>query len=80
MKYCDRLHAVLVDSFDEDAVWTIDAMKLSAMINMPEKYPSFVVRKIETAVNRINRDTSLDISLDVKRPRHGKAILTFQKR
>ncbi len=79
MHYWDRLYTVLLSNFHERSVWTIDAMKLSSMISMTEKYPSFVVRKVETAVNRINRNTSLHVSLNVRRPRNGKAVLTFHK-
>ena len=74
------LHNELIKRFQKKPVWSTDAMKLAEMIRLDEQYPSVVVRKAESAVNSINKKTMLNVSLDVNRPRNGKAILTFQKR
>ena len=80
MQNWNRLYAILKENFDIHNAWTIDAMKLKQKMDMTEKYPSVVVRRIESAVNKINRETSLNIALDVRRPRNGKALITFQKK
>ena len=80
MNHWEALHNVLLKRFQKKPVWSTDAMKLAEMIKLDEKYPSMVVRKAESAVNKINKKTMIDVSLDVNRPRNGKAILTFQKR
>jgi len=80
MNHWEALHDELMKRFHKKQVWSTDAMKLAEMIQLNEKYPSVVVRKTESAVNKINKKTLLNVSLDVSRPRNGKAILTFQKR
>jgi len=80
LNHWETLHNVLKKRFQKKPVWSTDAMKLAEMIKLDEKYPSMVVRKAESAVNKINKKTTIDVSLDVNRPRNGKAILTFQKR
>jgi len=80
LNHWEALHNVLKKRFQKKPVWSTDAMKLAEMIKLDEKYPSMVVRKAESAVNKINKKTTIDVSLDVNRPRNGKAILTFQKR
>jgi hypothetical protein len=76
----EALHNELKKRFQKKPVWSTDAMKLASMIRLNEQYPSVVVRKAESAINKINKKTMLNVSLDVNRPRNGKAILTFQKR
>jgi len=71
------LYALLLKRFKNKVVWTTDAMKLAETIHLTEKYPSLVVRKTETAVRQINKQNLLKISLEVDRPRNGKAVLTF---
>jgi len=74
----ETLFQVLEKRFQKKSVWSTDAMKLAGMIQLNEQYPSVVVRKAESAVNKINKKTAFNISLDVSRPRNGKAILTFK--
>ncbi|MCJ7772023.1 MAG: hypothetical protein MUP22_02700 [Desulfobacterales bacterium] len=74
----EALYQVLAKRFQKKPIWSTDAMKLAEMIQLNEQYPSVVVRKTESAVNKINKKTEFNISLDVNRPRNGKAILTFK--
>ena len=79
MNKWEVLYKVLVKRFLKKSVWSTDAMNLAKTIQLNEQYPSVVVRKVESAVNKINKKTGLNISLVVKRPRNGKALLTFIK-
>ncbi len=79
MNTWEALYQVLKKRFQGKPVWSTDAMKLADMIRLNEDYPSVVVRKAESAVSQINKKTSLNVLLDVARPRNGKAILTFSK-
>ncbi len=75
----ETLYEILIKRFKKKAVWSTDAMKLAQMIELDEQYPSVIVRKAESAVGKINKQKCLNITLDVNRPRNGKAVLTFSK-
>ena len=79
MEKSRKLNEILVKIFQNRDTWSIDAMKLAEKIPINEKYPSHIVRKIESNVNKINKHYALNIDLSVQRPRRGKAILTFKK-
>lgn len=79
MEKSRKLNEILVKIFQNRDTWSIDAMKLAKKIPINEKYPSHIVRKIESKVNKINKHYALKIDLSVRRPRRGKAILTFRK-
>ena len=74
-----RVYEILIKSFQGRNVWEIDALKLAAKIPMAEKYVSDVIPKIKAAVNRINEKTSLQLILEVHRPKRGQAIFVFRK-
>ena len=79
MVYWEALYKILLERFQKKPIWSTDAIKLAEMIRLHEQYPSIIVRKMESAVNKINKRKLLNISLDVQRPRNGKAVLTFLK-
>ena len=74
-----RLYEILVKTFQGRSKWEIDAVKLALKIPMDKQYPAHIIPKITAAVNRINKQTSLQLSLEVRRPRRGKAIFVFHK-
>jgi len=73
------LHKVLVKRFQKKPIWSTDAVKLAGIIQLKEQYPSIIVRKTQSAVNMINKKTAINISLEILRPRNGKATITFIK-
>lgn len=79
VKHWEVLYEMLLKRFQRKTVWSTDAMKLARLIELDEQYPSVIVRKAESAVGKINKNKGFHITLDVNRPRNGKAILTFSK-
>ena len=74
-----RLYELLVKTFQGRNTWKIDAKKLASKIPMSEKYPAHIIPKVKAAIHRISERTDLQLSLEVKRPQRGKAILVFRK-
>lgn len=74
-----RLYEILSKTFHGRVLWEIDAMKLAQKIPLALRYPSEVVPKIKTAINRINKNTELKIDLSVRKKERGKAVLVFRK-
>jgi hypothetical protein len=74
-----RLYEILIKSFQGRDRWEIDALKLASKIPMKEKYISHIIIKIKTAVNKINNDSELKISVELKRQGRGKAIFIFSE-
>lgn len=74
-----RLYELLIKTFQGRNSWSIDATKLAQKIPLKEKHPAHIIPKIEAAINRINKKTSLKIELKVERPKRGQAILHFQR-
>jgi predicted house-cleaning noncanonical NTP pyrophosphatase (MazG superfamily) len=74
-----RLYEILLKSFQGRDIWETDALKLAKKIPLAEKYASHIVFKIRRALKQIEKYTSLNVSLTVRRPKRGKAILVFQK-
>lgn len=79
MNTWEILYTLLTKRFKKKPIWSTDAVKLAGMIQLNEQYPSVIVRKTESAVNRINKKTSFKVSLEIHRPRNGKAMITFIK-
>ena len=74
-----RLYEILIKSFQGRNEWSINALKLSAKIPMKQKYVAVIIPRITTAVDTINAKTSLNLTLQTKRPKRGQAIFTFRK-
>jgi len=74
-----RLYEILCKNFAGRVVWEIDAVKMAEKIPMKERFPADIVPKIQTAVSRINKHTTSNFHLDVRRPERGTAILSFHK-
>ena len=74
-----RLYEILIKSFQGRNEWSIDALKLAAKIPMKEEYVADILPKIVKAVDIINAKTDLDITITVKRPQRGQAVITFRK-
>lgn len=74
-----RLYEILIKSFQGRNDWPVNACLLAQKIPMAEKYPAHIIPKIKSAVNRINQNTDLQISLEVNRKERGKVILIFTK-
>lgn len=74
-----RLYEILIKAFQARNVWQIDARKLARKIPLAKKYPSDIVLKIRAALKRINKYTSLHLSLAVRHPERGRAVLIFKK-
>ncbi|MFH1674772.1 MAG: hypothetical protein ABIF87_15320, partial [Pseudomonadota bacterium] len=73
-----RLYEILLKSFQGRDIWETDALKLAKKIPLAEKYASHIVFKIRRALKQIEKYTSLNVSLTVRRPKRGKAILVFK--
>ena len=74
-----RLYEILIKTFHGRSVWEIGSLKLAQKIPMKEAHPAHIIPKIKAAVNRINERTDLQIALEVRRPKRGKAIFEFRK-
>ena len=74
-----RLYEILSKNFQSRDRWEIGAKKLAEKIPMKQIYPANIIPKIESALNRILKETSLKLSLTIQKPRRGKAILIFEK-
>ncbi|NVM20972.1 MAG: replication initiation protein [Desulfobacterales bacterium] len=74
-----RLYEILIKTFQGRDVWKIDAGKLAGKIPLAKKYASHIVLKILAALKQINKHTSLDVSLTVRHPERGRAVLIFKK-
>jgi len=76
-----RLHEILCKNFKGRNTWQIDAHKLADKIPLTGKtgkYLSDILTKINPAINRINKHTSLKINLEVRTKEKGEAILVFK--
>lgn len=73
-----RLYEILVKSFQNRDEWRIEAMKLAEKIPLKVRYPSHVVSKVRSAVNRINACTDLNIYFEAEKFKP-KVILIFRK-
>ena len=74
-----RLYEILIKAFRSRDTWEIDTLKLAAKIPMAQKYPSDIIPKIKIALNKISKHTSLKISMTVRRPEKGRAVIIFHK-
>jgi len=74
-----RLYEILIKSFQGRNEWSIDTLKLATKIPMKQKYVANVLPKIIKAVDTINAKTDLKITIIVKRPQRGQAVITFRK-
>jgi len=74
-----RLYEILIKSFQGRNKWSIDALKLAAKIPMKEEYVADILPKIIKVVDIINAKTDLNITIIVKRPQRGQAVITFRK-
>ncbi|MBX6424264.1 replication initiator protein A [Thermosulfurimonas sp. F29] len=73
-----RLYEILIKNFQNREEWRIEVTKLAEKIPMKKKYPSHIITKIKTAINRINEHTDLKINLEVEKFKN-KTILMFCK-
>lgn len=74
-----RLYEILSKNFISRDEWPCDAIKLAEKIPMNERFPADIIPKIRSGLNRINKHTSSNFQLDVRRNEPGKAILVFKK-
>jgi len=74
-----RLYEILIKSFQGRNEWSIDTLKLATKIPMKQKYVADILPKIVKAVDIINAKTDLNITITVKRPQRGQAVITFRK-
>jgi len=74
-----RLYEILIKAFRSRDTWQIDALKLAAKIPMAQKYSSHILPKIRIALAQIKNHTSLKISMTMRQPERGKAIIIFHK-
>lgn len=73
-----RLYELLIKAFQGRDTWEIDAVKLAEKIPMAQRFPSGIIRRIKTALVRVSKDTSLAVSMTVRRPARGKAVIVFR--
>jgi len=73
-----RLYEILSKTFKGRNEWSIDAHKLANKIPMQEQYLSDIVAKVNPAINRINKKTTLNIGLEIRKKERGKAVLVFR--
>jgi hypothetical protein len=74
-----RLYEILGKTFKGRNEWSIDAHKLANKIPMQEQYLTHIIAKIKPAINRINKKTTLNIDLEIRKKERGKAVLVFRK-
>jgi len=74
-----RLYEILIKSFKERSVWCISTSKLIEKLTLVEKYPSKVIEKVIPAINEINKNTQLFVSLETYKNNDGETIFKFRK-
>jgi len=74
-----RLYEILSKSFYKRKEWKIGVIKLKDKIPLQEKHYSTIKRKIESAVNTINRKTDMNIEMSVEKKHRNDGIITFRK-
>lgn len=74
-----RLYEILSKNFIARDEWPCDAVKLAEKIPMNERFPADIIPKIRSSLNRINKHTSSNFVLEIRRSEPGKAILVFKK-
>lgn len=75
-----RLYEILIKNFQNRNIWEIDAHKLVLKLTLQKKYLSQIIQKIKPAVNRINKQTDLNIDLKIRKKERNKAIFVFIKK
>ena len=73
-----RLYEILGKTFKGRNEWSIDAHKLANKIPMQEKYLTHIIAKIKPAINRINKKTTLNLNLEIRKKEKGTAVLVFR--
>ena len=79
--FTSKLQQTLADELSGQPEWRIDALELAGRIpEIKYRYPSHIVPAVKSAVNKINRQSELQIGLQIEKPQRGKATLIFLKR
>jgi len=74
-----RLYEILVKSFQGRSEWQINALKLAQKIPLNRKYASEIRIKVEPAIQRINVQTSLKVSMETVKKERGNLVFIFRK-
>lgn len=74
-----RLYEILSKSFHNRDLWECEAEKMAQKIPMNERFPADIIPKIRAGINRINKYTTSNYDLEIRRPERGKAILVFRR-
>lgn len=60
--------------------WRVDAVDLANKIpDIKDKFPSHIIPLVKAAVKRTNRESGMNVNLEIEKPRWGKADLIFKK-
>ena len=74
-----RLYEILVKSFQGRSEWQINALKLAQKIPLNRKYASEIRIKVEPAIQRINVQTSLKVTMETVKKERGNLLFIFRK-
>ena len=71
---------ILSNELSDKPEWRIDAVDLAEKIpDIDYKFPSHIIPLIQAAVKRTNRESGMNVNLEIEKPRWGKADLIFKK-
>lgn len=60
--------------------WRVDAVDLANKIpDIKDKFPSHIIPLVKAAVKRTNRESGMNVDLEIEKPRWGKADFIFKK-
>lgn len=75
-----RLFEILIKSFQQSNVFEIGAKNLARKMPLSFRYPSDIVKKIKSGINRINNQTSLQLELVLETTIEGNIKFVFHKK
>ena len=79
-KIAPVLNQLLSHELAAKSEWRVDAVDLANKIpDITHKFPSHIIPLIQAAVKRTNRESGMNVDLEIEKPRWGKADLIFKK-
>lgn len=75
-----RLFELLLKTFKDRDTWCVSTDKLTEKLTLSEKYPSQLLKKLRPAINEINGNTELSVSLDTYKNKNDETVFRFKKK
>lgn len=74
-----RLYEILCKSFYDNKPFQIDIHKLAVKLTLQEKYISKIIPKLQSCVKTINKETDINIKMNVEKKGKNKGKVIFTK-